>query len=585
MRKFVFWLVLLCVVLSIPVNTLFAQSDAVRAVVVNEFANIRIVPAIGAEVIATVPAGFLFERINGRSPDNEWLRIDFNGQEGWVNRAPLTLLSGDLSTLPVADPRTIPFGGFEAPRSGLSSATSDIQVYLPTSGLRVRAGPSTGYPVLAEMPRFSQAPAFGRTESNAWIQVNFEGTLGWIANQFVQLSVGIQELPIGGIIAEAQQPSEAVAQDYFNTLRLLLARIDLAQPSLDAVRLAWTDAALAGRVFCDPYPARPSDYNIPNDLLAAYFGILSPIINEFNDAMFNVRKAIDLLIQACNQPGTGNPVGQATVIGALDTIALADRQFANLRRRLTELIPPLLEPGENECLFTFQEQSEILPVIPIGNIVIDSFDPRNIVTGYCFDAVAGQSLLFETYQRPTSNIIHFLSVSLLDNPTNFLAVGRGIAEAPRLGVGPLLIQETGRYLLVLSNIGDPAVPPNGEFAVLISQITGVTQQFLNYDATTDQFFVSAPVAPVQQPQPTLPGGPPVQATSQPPPFLPTSSGPPFAGTSNETPAAPAGPVCPGLSLTCEQLTSCDQANACLTAGNFSLDSDQDGIPCENLCGG
>ena len=165
MRKIAFWLLLLMTLMSISISSTFAQSG-VRAVVVNEFANVRIVPAIGADVIATVPAGYLFEFVNGRSSDNEWLRVEFNGQEGWVNLAPLTVLSGDVSTLPVADPRSIPYGGFEAARSGLTSATSDLQAYLPTTGLHVRAGPSTGYPILAEMPRFSQVSVFGRTASN-----------------------------------------------------------------------------------------------------------------------------------------------------------------------------------------------------------------------------------------------------------------------------------------------------------------------------------------------------------------------------------------------------------------------------------
>lgn len=41
-------------------------------------------------------------------------------------------------------------------------------------------------------------------------------------------------------------------------------------------------------------------------------------------------------------------------------------------------------------------------------------------------------------------------------------------------------------------------------------------------------------------------------------------------------------VCPGLALTCGQLT-CDQAFACLAAGNNRLDSDGNGVPCESIC--
>jgi hypothetical protein len=40
--------------------------------------------------------------------------------------------------------------------------------------------------------------------------------------------------------------------------------------------------------------------------------------------------------------------------------------------------------------------------------------------------------------------------------------------------------------------------------------------------------------------------------------------------------------CPDLSATCSRLT-CDQAYACLAAGNTRLDADHDGIPCESVC--
>lgn len=43
--------------------------------------------------------------------------------------------------------------------------------------------------------------------------------------------------------------------------------------------------------------------------------------------------------------------------------------------------------------------------------------------------------------------------------------------------------------------------------------------------------------------------------------------------------------CPDLSYTCTQLSSCEQARACLASGNSSLDADGDGIPCESICGG
>lgn len=507
MRKRAFWFVVALISLLTSIPSVFSQT-AVTAVVVNEFANVRIIPAIGADVIATVPAGWLFDVVTGRSPDNEWIRVNFNGNEGWVNLTPLQVLSGDLNSLPVSDPRTIPYGGFDAPRAGFTNATSEVQARL-ANGLRVRAGPSTGYPVLANAPINSVVPLLGRNGSSTWIQINFEGTLGWVATQYLEILNGANylQLPIDGVVAEGLPLSQPVEDDYLATLRLMLARLDLAQPSLDTMRSRWTDSALTGHANCQAYPARPSDYNIPNELLAAYYRTLDPLQTLFNDAMFNVRQAIDLMVQTCNQPGTVNPVGQATVIGALEVVAVADSQFQELRNRILALLPPDRELGPDECLFTFAGASEILKVIAPGQLVIESFDPTNTVTGYCFDAVEGQLLIFETIQLGDSNVEHLLSVSPVDNPTNFIATGRGTSSNTLLRVGTVTIPATGRYLLVLSNVAMPDEPINGEFALLISNIVpgSAITTFLTIDPITGQPVAFNPQIIVPTTQPVGPG--------------------------------------------------------------------------------
>ncbi|GAB4511889.1 MAG: hypothetical protein OHK0046_10590 [Anaerolineae bacterium] len=559
MRRLIIWLILLFGVLS---GGLTVAQSGVRAVVVNDFANIRIIPEIGAEVITTVSAGYVFDIVTGRNATGEWLRVDFNGEEGWVNVATLSVLEGDTSLLPVADPRSIPFGGFEAPRAGFTSATSAITGRLAESGIRLRAGPSTGYPVLANIPRYTVLPILGRTASSSWVQVNYEGILGWINNTLIQFNTTLDQVPIGGIVAESPPLSQPVLEDYIGTLRLLLARLDLAQPSLDTIRAYWTDAALTGRASCRPYPAQPSSFPIADDLLAVFYNQLNPIVDEFNDAMFNLRLAIQLFIDVCEQPGLQNPVGEATSIGALETIALTDRQFADLRRRINDLIPDDRDLGANECLFVFNNQADILPVIPLQTIIIDSFSPRRYASGYCIDLTQGQFLTVETYQRPNSNLVHLISISLLDNPTSFLAIGRGTAGTPLLTVGPVIIPQTGRYLIVVSNIGPADQPPFGEFALLAWQPTGVINSILRYDPATGEFFLGTTPAPGTTP------------TSVPP----FGSTPPF----NTSGTGQLSAVCPNTTYTCEQLNSCEQAYACLGAGNFNLDPDGDGVPCEVL---
>lgn len=42
--------------------------------------------------------------------------------------------------------------------------------------------------------------------------------------------------------------------------------------------------------------------------------------------------------------------------------------------------------------------------------------------------------------------------------------------------------------------------------------------------------------------------------------------------------------CSELPLYCYEMTSCSQAEEALECGNYDLDGDDDGVPCESLCG-
>lgn len=554
MRVRVFWLVILLAAAAVSVSTAQEQPT----ILVNrDGVNVRLFPAIGAEVIGFVNAGWRAPA-TGRSPDNQWIRIDFNGEEGWIG-FPVINLFGDINSLPVADPRTIPYGGFESPRSGTTSATSPISGKLQLSGIRVRGGPSRAYPVLANAPRYTIFPLLGRTINNAWLQVNFEGTLGWVATQYVEIqnNASILDLPVDGIVADSLPISADTQEAYEATLRLMRDRLDLAQPSLDEIRAIWTNIALGGQSACGGYPARPTNFNIPNPLLAAFFPTLDPVQRLFNDAMTNLRLAIDLWIDVCQRPQPERGVvGLATVQGALAAVNAADGQFAEVRRRIDELLPRDIVLAPDECLFQYKGATDILRLITIGQLVRDRLDPGFAVNGYCFDATAGMTLRFELLQV-SGNASLLLSLSLIDNPTNFLANGRGAGTA-LLTVSPVLISTTGRYLLIVGDL-DATEAITSDYALLITNITGltVTGPGLALDPITGQ--------PIQ-----------VQSTF----------GGQFTPIPGVTPVATAVPVtCPSLAFSCTQLTTCDQAKACLAAGNFTLDPDANGNPCPNLCGG
>lgn len=563
MRKHIIRIGVTLALFIVAVGALTAQSG-VKAVVVNEAANIRTVPAIGAPVIDSVVAGHLFDNVTARSGDGQWLRVIHVGSEGWVNLAPLTVLEGDINALPIADPRTIPYGGFDAPRSGTTDQTGPVQVRA-TDGLRFRAGPSTAYPTIGNVNYNQVFTLTGRWGPGTWYQGVFEGVLGWVAGGYFEVMSGdVNALPVDGIVASAPPLSDDTNDNFQAVVGLMLARLDLAQNSLNDIRGRWTDAALNGRAICQTYPPRPSDIQIAQPLLAAFYTELEPLRVDFNDAMANIRLAIDLFIEVCNQPGTGNPVGQATVSGALEAVNAAERLIVSLRDRLL----PLLESrtaGPGECELVFNDKSEILPVISIGPIYLDGLTPRKRVIAYCFDALEGQEVNIQVLPLPGANIRPFVSVSPLNDPKNFVAVKQSREiERSIVETGPLPL--TTRYVLIIADLGDR---PNGGFAVRVADITfAPTIELLIYDRATDSVQLTTDPqaltdAGIVLPEPEQPDGTVVD------------------GETGET-----ATVCPSTAFTCNQLFTCGEAQACLNAGNFSLDPDGDGIPCEDiLCAG
>ncbi len=550
----ILWLVLGLVLIMSTAASL--AQDQVRALVVNEFANIRTIPALGAELVDTVRAGYVFEQVTARSPNSEWLRVDYQGGEGWVNLAPLTLLSGNVGSLPTADPRFIPYGGEATPRAGSTSASGPLSARV-VYNVRLRSGPSTAYPTLANLVHNTPVSLTGRTASAGWYQVVVDGLLGWSNAIFYEITSpgDIMTLPVDGILADAAPMLGDSADDYLAALRHMRDRLELAQPSLDSIRALWTDAALTGRAACPAFPARPTPFRIAEPLLSAYFTTLNPLIIAFDETMANLSLAIELYITACEQPGSGNPVGQAALQQALALINQVDGQFAALRARISDLLPADTVVGPDECLLDYGGTAEVLPLLSQGVIYLEDFSPRQFVVGYCLDLSEGQAISLQTLPLPLSVLSLFLSISPLDNPTAFVAVAQAGAGAP-LTLSPISIPAAGRYLVILADISD--AQPTGRFAFLSTDVTSGTLSTLSYDAATNSVnLVTAEAAPTPDTSLLLPAA-------------------------DETPSQDTSAVCPSTAFTCAQLFTCAEARACLNAGNFSLDPDGNGIPCEEL---
>lgn len=628
----------LCLALILGTQVL-AQGE-VRLLVNRDNVNIRLFPAIGAEVVGSANAQTVFVA-TGRSPDNSWYQVTFAGSEAWIGAPVVTVLEGDPNALPVRDPRTIPYGGREAPRAGFTDRTSDIIARLPNTGVRLRSGPSTAYTILANPLRFSEFALLGRTADNRWVQVNFEGVLGWVDAQYIEIqgNRNLLELPIDGVVANAL-PLEIVGEnELFGILRIMRERLDLAQPSLDTMRQVWTDAALGITPFCGGYPSSPTGFNtLPREIYAQYFATLDPLLIDFNAAMANVRYSIDLLVEACNRPGGQAVLTSVPVVtGGLQFVNDADAAFASLRRRIDELLPEL---GPNDCVFAFNGRVDVLPLFPVEQSIVEGeFSAGERTTlGFCFDATPLNVGYIEFLRDSEASLDVIIAVSPLDNPTNFIATAAGGSNTSETNVilTPINFPDFGRYLLIVSVRERPNdEPPSGRYALLLADV-GTTPPLgvvLSYDENGDlvrneltpvtdvgtgQQSTAGTVTNIQSipintfanpdeasgpvgaiaPGETIPAISRIEGWIQ----VRTSNGVNgwvreslvlFVGsglpsttteTGGQTSLSSGNVVCPGVTLTCDELFTCSEVQACVNAGSRALDPNGNGIACDSTEG-
>ena len=100
--------------------------------------------------------------------------------------APAPTITPTPTSSPLATPTTTPTPGVAVVKPG------------PAQGLNVRAGPGTGYPVLATLPAGSRLTPVGRDAEGRWVQVCCvaEGQPGWVLAELVDLAVDLQGLPV-----------------------------------------------------------------------------------------------------------------------------------------------------------------------------------------------------------------------------------------------------------------------------------------------------------------------------------------------------------------------------------------------------
>jgi uncharacterized protein YgiM (DUF1202 family) len=144
-------------------------------------------PYFGAPVVGRLLRGQTYAVI-GRDQDARWFLLQLSGFQGWVWGYYL-FVNGNEFNAPVVGPFTT---------SGSPANTTGV-VIQTTSGLRLRAAPTTDSEQIGRIPWGEILPVIGRTASNGWVQVEFRNTIGWVSSGFFEFVEGdLNTVPVTG---------------------------------------------------------------------------------------------------------------------------------------------------------------------------------------------------------------------------------------------------------------------------------------------------------------------------------------------------------------------------------------------------
>lgn len=126
--------------------------------------------------------------ITGRTADNNWVRVNWNGAEGWVS-AGVVDITGDLAAAPEAVA-----GETAVLRVQLSEATadpsSDTVVIITRFNTSLRAEPDASSTRLAIVPFETELTVNARNADGTWVQVTYDDQTGWMLASLLFFSQG-----------------------------------------------------------------------------------------------------------------------------------------------------------------------------------------------------------------------------------------------------------------------------------------------------------------------------------------------------------------------------------------------------------
>ncbi|MCS6834627.1 MAG: DUF4397 domain-containing protein [Anaerolineae bacterium] len=209
-----------------PVATISNVTVTVVNLAAGANLNVRRLPDITSEVLASLPGGTVADFI-GNSEDDSWVYLEYTSPDGgtvtgWASRQFLEYrVNGtriELEALKNAVDRTtrsplfatVPsdqIGVASGPIRAVPVATANpvrnqfvaTVVLDPTANLQLRRFPDATSQSLALIPSGSQLIVLSRTEAADWLLVTYEGQEGWISSQFVTVRFNDRIVPVTDI--------------------------------------------------------------------------------------------------------------------------------------------------------------------------------------------------------------------------------------------------------------------------------------------------------------------------------------------------------------------------------------------------
>jgi uncharacterized protein YraI len=156
--------------------------------------NVRSGPSIRYTRIGQLRLGDSADITGRSSTENNWLRIDLNGREGWVSIA-VVEVTGDPDDAPVVEP------GPNAELRTTAAQTAAVEIrdvsVVTRVNANIRANSSPESDVVGVIPFGITLEPNARTSDNNRLRVTYNGVTGWLATGLVNITGGnINTLPV-----------------------------------------------------------------------------------------------------------------------------------------------------------------------------------------------------------------------------------------------------------------------------------------------------------------------------------------------------------------------------------------------------